>query len=590
MAKFGESTAQPLPAEEKPDLRVIEGGADEEFIPDKDVKDVRSRKSPPPSRAKALRRAKHVAEAPVIPDEEVRDVVLPKAKEKRIKGLRKPAPGERAQFEEERAAERAELEQIREDVMGRLEAIEHRIIGNREAADAAKRQKEFVELTHDLDMESIEARKKERIAADEAAHEEMAAPMREVARQFGREQALTDRMREEGEMESQLEMNERGQVQGIKNIPYLDAGAVHLALPAMWKKHDMERTWLNKNRPAGWERFMKELDLNAERMTQMREKADELIDSGQRDARVRNFFYQYEGAAAAEGMDQTKVETLLVSPEQVLENKKNKLEDEDAAINIAVESVVNVERQIDAFLKGKRNEIDNAKAAVAFDEKFINTLNLKLERLHGEHDLNHKMQQPENLDVYGNRLQSAYERAKGMVEVKKKELSTFKGDAKRRTAALAEIGELEFDASEAQKQLAEWKEDSDRAKAMGDRLEALQKNAANLSKEIMRTEIDLRETEEDKVQYEGRPEMVIREISDRSLGELSDLADDKMQHLLREKSRVLNEMANIRRARIMQEAPPTGEEVDVEMEEPEEEYAEVREEELIEEEPISEAA
>jgi hypothetical protein len=588
MAKFGESTARQLPEEKKPDLRVIEGGADEEFIPDEDVKDVRSRKSSPPSRAKVLRRAKHVAEAPVIPDEEVRDVVLPKAKEKRISGLKKSTPEERAQFEEERAAERAELEQIRQDVMGRLEAIEHRIVGNREAADKAVAEREKTEADSAQELAQIEGRAMVREEVSRRQHEEMAEPMREVARQFGREQALAGRMKEEGEMESQLEINEKGHVSGIKNIPYLDAGAVHLALPAMWKKHDMERTWLNKNRPAGWERLLKDLDLDAERMAQMREKADELIDSGQRDARVRNFFYQYEGAAAVKGMDQAKVETLLVSPEQVLADKEKKLGEENAAIEEAIEEVYDVSRQVDAFLEGKQNEIDHATELVEIDDSLIKGMNLRLVNLQAEHDLNHKMQQPENLDVHGGRLQAAYERAKGMIETKKKELATFKGGGEKRTDILAEIGEHEFNASEAQKQLTEWKGDPARARVMGYRLEALQDEAADLSDQIMQSQHLLKAAEEHKIQYEGKTEMIVRGVDEKNLPELIDLADDKMQYLLREKARVQREMSDIRRARIMQEAPSQGDEEDVDFEEGE--YAEVREDELIEEEPTRKAA
>jgi hypothetical protein len=116
----------------------------------------------------------------------------------------------------------------------------------------------------------------------------------------------------------------------------------------------------------------------------------------------------------------------------------------------------------------------------------------------------------------------------------------------------------------------------------------LQDEAADLSDQIMQSQHLLKAAEEHKIQYEGKTEMIVRGVDEKNLPELIDLADDKMQYLLREKARVQREMSDIRRARIMQEAPSQGDEEDVDFEEGE--YAEVREDELIEEEPTRKAA
>jgi len=581
MARFGENLApQELNDNDvsgirrKPDI-ADEGYArvrEDEFIEDEPLK--RGRKSPPPSRAQARRKQKQVAEAPVISDEEVKN--LPEAK--RVKFVSKEGkmprstPESRARFGAERAGEREEFkrymekkEQERQELLKQLEALEHRILETGEAADSIKAERERIEAESREEQEAIKREAMERVEASAAARDIMNEPMEGVARQMGREQALADRMKEGEEIESQLEVNEKGHVTGFKNIPYIDAGSVHLALPAMWRRNDSERSWLNKNKLPGWERLMKELDIQAEHMTTMRELADELINQNRRDVKVLNLFYRSEAGVAMRGVEQTKAETLLALPENVLEERERQLGKENEAINSALEEFENISRQIDAFIAKKQKELDAKHIRLEIRERDIGILSDKLKNLQAEHDQNHKMQQPEYLDMHGKRLQFAYDRAKAKIEAKKRELSTSKGDGEKRKGILVEIGEYEFEASEVQKRLAEWREDPVRARAMGYRLEALQDEAKKLSREIMFTQEFLRIAKEGKERDEHEADMIVRDFDNKFLGGTTDLVDEKMQSLLREKARVEGELSSVRRARIMREAPPRGDEIDVDV-------------------------
>jgi hypothetical protein len=573
MARFGEKSVarmlpqeqpQTPPQEQAKKLRVIEGGAGK-----------KGRERPPaPSRAVARRKERQLEKAADV-TEHVK--TLPRDPEKRkiytAEGEEiKQDSVKSARFKEERREDRATLERDREERMKRLEAIEHRITGHREAADRVRAEREQIEAEGREEVRSIHQEAAERVEASAAARDLMMEPMESVAREYGREQGFAARMKEEAVFEDQLETDEGGHISRMKNIPYLDAGAVHLALPAMWKRHDAERARINRMKPPGWERTLRRLDVDAERMTQMREKADELLDEGRRDAKVRNFFYRHE-SFATEDRDTTRLETFSVSPEGSMERREHDLTVELEEIEGAMAEAKNASNQIDDFLDGKQEELDRVQVVSALYEDVVTGLERKLKRLQGEHDLNHAMQQPERLDVYGDRLVATAERAKGMIESKKRELSVFRGNAAQRKEILVEIGEYEFEATEAKKKLAEWKEDPARARAMGYRLEALQDEAAELSTEIARVEEAMVPAKADKARYEGKTEEILRGIDEDALAEMINLTEYRTYELLREKARIEGDLADIRRAKVMREAPPRGDEEDVDLSDLEEEEA-----------------
>lgn len=570
MPKFGEGRARPMPAEEEksPKLEVIEGGAGgEDVISEEDI-----------------------TEVPEVTPEEIEMKRIPRRPRRRryVTAEGRPIQATKAgreRFETERTAERAELEELRQDVMKRLEAIEQRIVETQEATEKARLEKELIQKGGELELESIEARKRERLAADEEARERMAAPMREVAREFGREQAFAERMREEAEYEEQLEVNEKGRIVGMKNIPYLDAGAVHLALPEMWKAHDAEREWLNKNRPPGWMQRMKELDLDAERMVQMRENADELIESGRKEARVRNFFYKHAEDVAVEGMNRAEYESLMITPEETLDRKYEDLQKQSDQMKDAIDAVYSEFKPLEAFYKGERAEYDAQEGLAKLGEQINDALRARRETLNADVASYENLRKPENLDVKAAILQKDIERARAMIETKKVELKTFSRNPEVKKSLQAELASYEEEATGAQRELRSWKKDPNREAAMQARKEALQELESKALNEIMEIDQKIDNNEAILARTQRRMEALEEEYAEayeeEAIGEQVDILQDQLEYCMREFAKLNDKRTDVLQARMRLEAAALPSE---------EEVMEVREEELIEEEPEAKKA
>ncbi len=512
--------------------------------------------------------------------DEAEDIRPPRAKRRRFvtkegREVKGSTPESRAKFEAERAAERAELEQIRQDVEKRLEAIEHRIIENREAADKAVKQRADTEMIHALRMGAIDAAAAKRKQEDEATHEWRSAPLREVAREYGREEGMAEVMRAEGRFAEDMEFDEKGRVTGLKNVPEVTAGAAFRANAPAMRKIIEDRAWAERMLSGGWKRRrMRQLDADAANWRDVYDNANEQLSYGvpAEDVFVENPFYRQVEDVSIEGMDQQEIETLVVSPEEVLDQKYDQLKAEGEAVDRAIASVEQMQADIEAFIAGEQRKVDLNQNLVSFYEQSTEQLKAELERLEADHDLNHEMQQPENLDIHGKRLRNKIDMALGMVETKQKELKTFSKDGAVVKTLQQEMKGYEDEAVQAKAELAAWEADPARETAMKYRREALQADAADLSDRIMEIKKEIEDNDRIIPRLEGALGRKLEAFDAQLIGENLDLVEDAHAYLIREKALIADKRADVLRARMQMEAEKLG--VEDEIETPEERLAE----------------
>jgi hypothetical protein len=323
---------------------------------------------------------------------------------------------------------------------------------------------------------------------------------------------------ESPELGSQLETDAAGQVRGLENLPYVDADAVHAALPVMWERNDAERERLNREKPPGWEERMKALDADAERMARMREQADETAGSGRRDGKVRNLFY--EGAANG----RSRAESSDTEPERARERYARLRETIGSMDEILRENQKIIDRTEDALLGGNA-EFDARAARIGFFTNMNRALALRKQGLNAKiADIEHS-RRPENLDVRARQLRRDTQNVQALVESKRGEIRASGRASGAKTRLQSELEAHERAAVNAQKKLDEWMSNPVREQAVRARAEEFSESESAILEEMAGLDRMIADNEERIARAEERTH------------DLVSLFHDQMRFLVRERAK-----------------------------------------------------
>jgi hypothetical protein len=341
---------------------------------------------------------------------------------------------------------------------------------------------------------------------------------------IGQERGWGEGHLEGPELGIHLETDASGQVWGLKNVPYVDANAVHLALPVMWERHDAERERLNREKPPGWEERMKALDADAERMSRMREQADELADSGRGGARVRNLFYHDAAGAEPAWTNRARAESLDTDPERTRERyaRLKKIIGRIDEVMRANQKIIN---EAEDFLLGANAEFDARASCAGFLKNVNEALALRKEALNAELVRSEYLRRPENLDLRGLRFRREIQNAKSLMEAKRAEIGAFGRKSEAKPHLRQELETHEGAAVNAQKELDEWMSDPLREQAMRARAEDLTERESEILDEIAELERMIGGSEEMMAHAQERTD------------DLVSLFHDQMQYLIRERAK-----------------------------------------------------
>lgn len=418
-------------------------------------------------------------------------------------------------------------------------------------------EKAAIEAQSEKRLKAMKIANRANAAAEAMAFEERAKPMREVARQFGREDGLAERMRQEGEIESELEIGPDGKIAGLKNLPLVDWNVFRRGMAARMETIKNQIVLLLEQPSSSKRnRALKALELESAEWMKMYQDGKIMEESGAnpKDIHLHNRMYRQIETVTPKELDKTDTETLAITPEERLQKGLEILEKQDKIVDELLKKASDVMWSIDEtplgkesaqrkalseLLKGAESYRNMRKASIAEEIQYLRTL-----------------EQPDALDLRTRRLSMLAQQSETGIAHLKESLARIKPESV--ADAKEAIDTLEERVSEYRGDIQSWHEKPIRK-------EAMEARRLDLEEKIREKEMEM--DRQDWIEF--NPTLEAPESIHQSATELTErhrtevrAALQRIYGLVNEKAQIATERAAIIEERIDRELEALHVEID----------------------------
>ena len=509
-----------------------------------------------------------------VSDEDL--VELPSSGGARAKRARRRS---RKAYDDNRKKELGEVLAIKQqEAQDREARIEEHKLATRMAREEKRR----------IEQESEESKRKARLQSmiDEENRPAMEAariealrksPAADQARAEGRAQfeaiqreAAPIRERNEATMMADLDIDERGEVIGLKNLPEVNGLAVYKGMASAMRRINADFEWARVHLTGKMlTQYTHDLEHEADVWRSMYDQVEHHREMGESldEVIIENPFYQTLEVSAPKGMDRTEFETVLISPEEELNQKEQALVAEQQALVDQAGSIADQLNDLGNLSKHRNDVTAHETFATTFErarqmaQDQIALLEKRFDFIDAQVQEVQRLKDPDLLDIDGARLRHEMEAAKAHIETLREELKTFRGKKDIKQGLQDQIDVAENAAAMASAKLNGWRvNNKKRPESIRRRLADLDKQESDLiqDKRIISMQIaDMKDRSADIEQtiatLQGKAESAVEAYFAQPLKEQKQMLEDAWQYTARELMRVGDELMYLREAREQKE-------------------------------------